>query len=236
MRTVQTCLLLLLLTGFPLSAGLMNQPSNQVTGQKTAPTGIKHLIVVDFYVPEGAIQEKKGPLQGGGPLRRALRGDDDEDDPTAKAAKDSHLLAKVICEKLNDNDKLKAAGITAERDDVPDSLTPADTLVVDGAFVFVDEGGRLLQTGIGFGAGASKVEIESELLDYSKTPCEQVMKIGSHSNPRRGPGAILMMNPYVAAAKFVMSKNSSEKDIKKVGAGVAKEIANFLTGTTDSGQ
>lgn len=237
-RTVQRfigmALFAFLLASGSLSAQVFNKPTNTVTNQKAAPTGIKNLIVVDFYVPEGAIKKKEGILQNG-PIRRGIFGQSDNSDADqtlAKAKKDANLLANVLVSKLNDNDDLKKLGIEAERESVPTEPTAADTLVIDGAFVFVDEGGRLLQTGIGFGAGASKVEIESEILDYSKQPPVQIMKIGSHSNPRRAPGAILMMNPYVAAAKFVMSKDSSEKDIKKVAAGLAKEIAAFLTGKT----
>lgn len=223
-----------LLTAVSLSAQVFNKPSNTITNQKPAPTGIKTLIVVDFYVPDGAIKKKEGLLQNR-PIRRGIFGQDDDkdtDQTLAKAKKDAALLATTLVAKLNDNEDLKKLGISAERDSVPTDKTDADTLVIDGAFVFVDEGGRLLQTGIGFGAGASKVEIEAEILDYSQQPPVQIMKVGSHSNPRRAPGAILMMNPYVAAAKFVMSKDSSEKDIKKVAAGLAKEIAAFLTGKT----
>ncbi len=234
-RLTGMALLAFLLASVSLSAQVFNKPTNTVTNQKAAPTGIKNLIVVDFYVPEGAIKKKDGLLQNR-PIRRGIFGQDDNssdaDQTLAKAKKDANLLANVLVSKLNDNEDLKKLGIEAERESVPTEPTAADTLVIDGAFVFVDEGGRLLQTGIGFGAGASKVEIESEILDYSKQPPVQIMKIGSHSNPRRAPGAILMMNPYVAAAKFVMSKDSSEKDIKKVAAGLAKEIAAFLTGKT----
>lgn len=233
-RLAGLALVAFLLTSIHLSAQVFNKPTNTVTNKKTAPTGIKTLIVVDFYVPEGAIKKKDGLLQNR-PIRRGIFGQDDNSDTDqtlAKAKKDANLLANVLVSKLNDNEDLKKLGIEAERETVPTEPTAADTLVIDGAFVFVDEGGRLLQTGIGFGAGASKVEIESEILDYSKQPPVQIMKIGSHSNPRRAPGAILMMNPYVAAAKFVMSKDSSEKDIKKVAAGLAKEIAAFLTGKT----
>lgn len=227
---------LILGSALGLQAGLMNQPTNKVTNQQAAPTGIKHLIVVDFLVPDGTIKEKEGLLKRG-PIRRGIfgggdNGSDNGDETAAKARKDAQLLASVLTAKLNDNEDLKKLGIAAERDSLPEGTTAADTLIVDGSFLFIDEGGRLLQTGVGFGAGASKVEIQSELLDYSKTPPVQIMQIGSHSNPRRGPGALLMMNPYVAAAKFVMSKDSSEKDIKKVAAGLAKEIATFLSGKT----
>lgn len=223
------CLSTLLATTLTVTAAVFDQPTNKVTDKQGTPTGIKHLIVVDFYVPDAAMKQKDGLLQNG-PIRRGLFNRQDNDDSSQKAREMSNLLAKSLTEKLNDNEELQKLGIEADRESVPTEPTSTDTLVIDGAFVYVDDGGRLLQSGIGFGAGASKVELETEILDYSKTPCVQVLKIGSHSNPRRGPGAILMMNPYVLAAKFVLSKDSSEKDVKKIAASLAKEIANFLTG------
>jgi hypothetical protein len=36
------------------------------------------------------------------------------------------------------------------------------------------------------------------------------------------------MNPYVAAAKFVMEKNAPEKTVKKTAAEIAKEVETHL--------
>lgn len=229
MRIGSISLVTLIVSAVTASAIFFDQPTNNTTQDHPIPRGVKKLVVVNFYVPEGVIHKKESILPRPGLIHKMLS-DDDDNDPTVKANKDSYLLAKTLTAKLNSNDALKAAGITAEMDDLPDSPTAGDTLVIDGAFLFVDEGGRLLQAGVGFGAGASKVEIETEILDYSKAPPVQIMKIGSHSNPRRGPGAILMMNPYVAAAKFVLNSNSSQKDIKKVAGSLAKEITKYLTG------
>lgn len=38
------------------------------------------------------------------------------------------------------------------------------------------------------------------------------------------PGAVITMNPYVAAAKFVMSRSASEKDVEHTAAKIAAEI------------
>ena len=53
------------------------------------------------------------------------------------------------------------------------------------------------------------------------------------SSARKGsgvPGAVVTMNPYVAAAKFVMEKNASEKDVKKTAAQIAEEIVKYMPG------
>jgi len=58
---------------------------------------------------------------------------------------------------------------------------------------------------------------------------------GTEKDPNRMPGAVVTMNPYVAAAKFVMQKNASEKDVKKTAAEVVDQITNYMgtLGTQD---
>ena len=42
------------------------------------------------------------------------------------------------------------------------------------------------------------------------------------------PGAVLTKNPYVAAAKFVMSEREPEKEAKKVASSIAHEVGKFM--------
>jgi len=42
------------------------------------------------------------------------------------------------------------------------------------------------------------------------------------------PGGIATKNPYVAAAKFVMSKMEPEQEARKVAQAIANEIGNFM--------
>jgi hypothetical protein len=42
------------------------------------------------------------------------------------------------------------------------------------------------------------------------------------------PGAVVMHNPYVAAAKFVMSKKQPDKEAKKVAKAIADAIGKFM--------
>ena len=47
--------------------------------------------------------------------------------------------------------------------------------------------------------------------------------------PGRGqmPGAAVTMNPYVAAAKFVLGKQATERDVQAMGKEIAKQIADY---------
>jgi hypothetical protein len=40
------------------------------------------------------------------------------------------------------------------------------------------------------------------------------------------PGAAVTMNPYVAAAKFVLGRQATTRDVQKLGDAIAKEIAD----------
>lgn len=42
------------------------------------------------------------------------------------------------------------------------------------------------------------------------------------------PGAAVMQNPYVAAAKFVISRREPEREAKKVAESIADEIGKFM--------
>jgi hypothetical protein len=46
-------------------------------------------------------------------------------------------------------------------------------------------------------------------------------------DPSKLPGAVVTMNPYVAAAKFVMEKNASERDIQKTADQIVGEMLSY---------
>jgi hypothetical protein len=72
------------------------------------------------------------------------------------------------------------------------------------------------------------MEISVNVCDVSISADQPFLVFGTGASSGRKPGAILLMNPYVAAAKFVMSKNASKKDIQKTGACIAKEIVKYM--------
>ena len=48
------------------------------------------------------------------------------------------------------------------------------------------------------------------------------------------PGAVLMRNPYGAAAKFILSKRDPEREAKKVAQAIAHEIGKFMAAQEES--
>jgi hypothetical protein len=105
---------------------------------------------------------------------------------------------------------------------------PPDCWIITGEFLEVDAGSRALQAGVGFGAGQSHLEVRAKV--YSARDLNRpFLTFDSQGASGHMPGAVMTKNPYVAAAKFVMSKREPEREAKKVASSIAHEIGKFMT-------
>jgi hypothetical protein len=100
--------------------------------------------------------------------------------------------------------------------------------IITGQFLVVDAGDRAMQAGVGFGAGQSHVEVQAQVSTV-RDPNNPFLVFNSQGASGHMPGAVVMFNPYVAAAKFVMSKKEPEKEAKKIAQAIAREIGKFMT-------
>ncbi len=99
--------------------------------------------------------------------------------------------------------------------------------VITGQFYVVNPGKRAMQAMIGFGTGESDVEVHVQVHTINN-PDKPFLIFDSEKASGHAPGAILSLNPYVAAAKFVMTKNEPQKESKKIGDAIAKELGKFM--------
>lgn len=144
-----------------------------------------------------------------------------QEDPAAKAAKLVELLSGTIVGEL------QKKSIPARRLYQGQNV-PERGWLVNGQFLEVDEGNRMRRAMVGFGAGATDMQIEVAVTDLGSGRKEPFLLFGTESNTGKAPGAVLMMNPYVAAAKFVLSKKASEKDVKKTGRQIAAVLVKYI--------
>jgi len=190
------------------------------------------IYVTDFYLNPANIQ-KETMMNREGPLRSRLeqiRGDD----PVSQAQKLVRALSDGIVESL------KKAGYNAQAkpnqqgfrtDFIPEGTTfPPSGWMVGGWFTKVDEGNRAMQAVIGFGMGAESAETQVMVSDLAKDPREPFLMIGSATGAAGGmmPGGIVSKNPYVMAAKFVISRGATERDVKRQGAAIGDDIVKYI--------
>ncbi|WP_227247041.1 DUF4410 domain-containing protein [Paraburkholderia caribensis] len=140
-----------------------------------------------------------------------------EQDPQQKA---QELVAKMSESLVAD---LQRDGIDARR--LPgDAPLPAQGWLVRGVFVSVDEGNRVRRAVVGFGAGQGKIELAvaiDPLPNESPAPLYQTVEGQADGHV---PGAIVKLNPYAAAARYVMAGHDQQADIKQVAGQVADAV------------
>jgi len=191
----------------------------------------KQVYVADFTVNEGAIkpasglisevgdevaEERPHLLGGGGVLGRRLT----SDTPTPEAVVDT--LASSITNGLNEQN----LGIPAQRI-LPGAPLPSSGWVVTGRFVSVDPGNRAERAVVGFGAGEATTEVTVEVERLGPGSATPVLQFGTQADSGKMPGAAVTLNPYVAAAKFVLGKQATTRDVQAMGEEIAKQIADY---------
>jgi len=140
-------------------------------------------------------------------------------DPVEQARKIIDTMSQSLIKNLRDK------GLIAERLSGTQAALPHDGWLLQGIFTEVDEGNRIKRAVIGFGRGATSMNVQVGVSDLtSAQPKTPFIVFGTVKDPKKMPGAVVTINPYVAAAKFVMEKNATEKDIQKTAEQIVDEI------------
>jgi hypothetical protein len=124
---------------------------------------------------------------------------------------------------------LKRDGIEARRLPVGAEV-PAQGWLVRGVFVSVDEGNRVRRAVVGFGAGQGRIELAvaiDQLPNPSPAPLYQTVE---GQSDKHAPGAMVKLNPYVAAARYVMAGNDEQANIKQAASQVTDAVVARLKG------
>jgi len=105
---------------------------------------------------------------------------------------------------------------------------PADCWLLRGKFDRLSEGNRVQQSGIGFGAGEPEVEVSGTVVATQLGTATTILTFGEESQQHRMPGGIVTRNPYVIAAKFVLSRGATGRDVQQLGTSLATEIVSYM--------
>jgi len=193
-----------------------------VFAQATAPAAPQRPVYVrDFLFDAQNLKPDEGLLgRRERPIGRLLGGLKPSQDPATKARQFVELLSNTIVAELNNS------GIRASRLE-PGAFMPQDGLLVGGEFLEVDEGNRMRRAMVGFGSGSEEVKVQVEVYDLAKDPNSPFLVYGAGEEGRKAPGAVAFRNPYAAAARYVLSRNATEKDVVKLGNQIAADLVKI---------
>jgi hypothetical protein len=222
-----------LIIAFLFAASLLvGCKSAKVTGEHsftTAPAQKPVVVyVADFELGAQTIQHEDGILpdgpRAGGRVRRLLSGE--PKDPEARARQLVDLMSTSLLKDLT------KAGFSALRLP-PGAATPAEGWLVRGVFAEVQEGNRLQRALIGFGEGATDLQVITGVDNLSQGPPKPLYEVDTDATSGKTPGAAptIALGPYGAAARFVMAKKDLEKNVKQTASQIADYIAKRVQET-----
>jgi len=191
-------------------------------GSGTAPAEPRRPVVVeDFAFAVENLRADRGPrppLVGRGPAKELVGGLRPQESPAQKAARLAELLSQTIAAELG---KAKVPATRQARG----QPWPGEGLVVTGEFLEVDEGDRLRRAVVGFGAGATEVLVQVAIYDLARSRDQPAFVYGTGTGSKPTPGGVVAMNPYAMAARYVLSRNATEKDVRRLGRQIARDLA-----------
>jgi len=208
--------------------GGMRVDHEQLSG--TASQGApRKVYVADFKLDQATIKTDSGlggvpdqVEQTGGLLgrlsQRKLFQSNISGSPEQKAGQIVNLMAEDLVKSLQDK------GLAAERIGSMSGTLPKDGWLIQGNFTDVDEGNRMERSAIGFGLGATQMQVQVGVSDLaSPQPTQPFMSFGTVKDPSMMPGAAY--NPYALAVKFRMQKKATGEDIQKTADLIVDELS-----------
>jgi Domain of unknown function (DUF4410) len=204
----------------------------------TTPLIKREFCVLDFHVDPALVSTDKGPLGNigavteearesaglrSGPLQRAtkiLQKTGKKSSPEELAAKVTNYYAEALVGELL---KLK---ISAKRCTTTSASSPS--LLIQGDFLTVSEGNAVREATVGFGTGAPDIEIAGSLIDGATVPPTLLYQFGGKNHDRKLPGGAVTLNPIAIGVKYYFARGATDKDVKKLAAQMAQDIAAFL--------
>lgn len=200
--------------------GGVNVGQEQLIG--TGATELPGMIYIkDFQLDSENYQGNQGVLSRL-PLGSRLLNRGSQYNYGEKSATIVNSMSEALVSEFNEKN------LPAQRLSSLDNSLPNNGWLINGVFTEVDEGNRLKRAVIGFGQGSTQMTVQIGVSDLaSNNPQAPFIIFGTIKDPGKIPGAVVTMNPYVAAAKFVLEKNASSKDVKNTAKQIVAEILKY---------
>jgi len=178
------------------------------------------ILVEDFELDSVNVRSEHGLIQRPHLLGRLLPGRSacNSNDPDACAAELRELISSSLVEDL------RKKGLNAVRANPAEPL-PSSGWLVRGVFTDVDTGNRLRRAVIGFGSGATQMQLVLGIADLSHGLPQPMYQAEASATSGKAPGGAVMLNPVAIGARFVMARKDIDKSAKELAAQVADSIA-----------
>lgn len=200
-----------------VTGGVTVQPRPAPGRTPAAPS--RRIYVEDFVLDAERVETDEGlrgrvaPLQQMPRLRR-------RESPAEKARQLVEAMGEGLVRHLNE------AGFTASRL-APGALRPKAGWLLRGLFTEVSEGNRVQRAMIGFGRGATSMEVQVTVSDLAGNPDAPFIVFGTVKDPSHLPGAVVTMNPFMAAARFAIEKDASARDVDRTAKEIVQEMLKY---------
>jgi len=198
-------------------------PAGDAPDQAAKPSFRPRIIyVADFSLDSATDAEGRG-LHGPLQIRKRLRDrvDQTDESPEEKAARIRDTLARSIVSELTGKN-VNCARLEGQ------ARPSSGTWLLEGEFVEYYEGDRLKKAVIGFGSGSSDMEVKVKLSEVMDGGLRPIFDSTIEGRKNRLPGAAVTKNPYVAGAKYVLSKKAPDREVKKLGARIAEKLYDYM--------
>jgi hypothetical protein len=134
-------------------------------------------------------------------------------------------LANLMTSSLVED--LRTVGLTAYRFGPRDKL-PLGGWLLQGTFVQVDEGNRFERALIGFGDGATELDVVAWLSDLQHDKPTPFCEVSTTAHSRKQAGAIMSLNPFEAVGRFMRGGLDLDKNVMETGSKLATTIADHV--------
>ena len=191
-----------------------------VRAEQASDTGAARVVyVADFELEKSEVETEQGPLArpfGRPGLLGRLRSGRSEDPQKIIDLMSSQLVQDLV-----------GHGIDARRLGPSDPF-PQEGWLVRGVFVNVEQGNRLRRAVIGFGAGQSDLQVAVSVSNLRQGAPEPMYEIDSEKGSGKMPGAAITLNPYVAAAKFLLAGRDLDKSVRHAASDIADAVVRDI--------
>ena len=213
------CLLFLISAGKSDLSG--QAPGEAAPGGQAPGAEVPNVVyVADFELEKAQVETEQGllprPMGREGLLGRLRSGR--PEDPQ----KIVDLMSSQLVQDLTE------AGMVARRLISAEPL-PKDGWLVRGVFVSVDEGNRLRRAVVGFGAGHTDLQVLVSVSNLRQGAPQPMYEIKSEEKSGKMPGAAITLNPYVAAAKFVLARRHLDKGVRRAASDIAASVVRDIS-------